>query len=294
MRFELLRDLELLRRGWRWGEVRPRWPEPAAIPEPTDLEWSRAEPVRILRRLVQEGLWLPFTRLMTRPQVEGEEWLRNPDRSMILVSNHVSHADTHVLLAALPGRVRERTVIGAAADYWYRRPWLGRLVSFWLNTFPFARSGGARGVLHSSGRLLRSGWHLLIYPEGTRSPDGRLQEFKPGVGHLAGETRAPVLPIHVRGTHRVMPKGRRIPLPAPVQVRVGRPLYPEPGETPRSFTRRVERAVSELGDGSRAPEVAGSWIERWRATAPAPRRPRPGSGWRTAAGAAEGGERPHR
>ncbi|HZV48463.1 MAG TPA: lysophospholipid acyltransferase family protein [Candidatus Dormibacteraeota bacterium] len=286
MRFELLRDLELVRRGWRWGQVRPEWPEPAAaIPELPSLEWARAEPVRSLRWLVQQGLWLPFTRLMTRPEVEGDEWLRDQDRAMILVSNHVSHADTHVLLAALPDRVRERTVVGAAADYWYRRPWLGRLVSFWLNTFPFARSGGAQGVLHSSSRLLRSGWHLLIYPEGTRSPDGRLQEFKPGVGHLAGETRAPVVPIHVQGTHRVMPKGRRIPLPAPVRVRIGRPLHLEPGEASRSFTRRVERAVGELGGGSRAPEVVGSWIERWRATAPARRRPRPGGGRGPAGGA---------
>ncbi|HLH68430.1 MAG TPA: lysophospholipid acyltransferase family protein [Candidatus Dormibacteraeota bacterium] len=269
MRFELLRDLELLRRGWYWGQVRPEWPEPREVtPGSPSLEWARSEPVRALRWLAQRGLSLPFTRLMTRPLVEGAVWLRDQDRSMILASNHVSHADTHVLLAALPDHVRERTVVGAAADYWYRRPWLGRLISFWLNTFPFARSGGAQGVLHSSSQLLRSGWHLLLYPEGTRSPDGRLQEFKPGVGHLAGEARVPVVPIHVQGTHRVMPKGRRVPLPAPVRVRIGKPIQPEPGETSRGFARRVERMVRELGNGSRSPEVVGSWIERWRATAP--------------------------
>jgi 1-acyl-sn-glycerol-3-phosphate acyltransferase len=123
-------------------------------------------------------------------------------------------------------------------------------------------------VLHSSSQLLKSGWNLMLYPEGTRSPDGRLQEFLPGVGHLANETRSPVVPVHVRGTHRVMPKGRRYFLPAPVQVRIGRPLEPRRGEGSRAFTRRVEEAVRELGRGSEAEPVVGSWRERWQATAP--------------------------
>jgi 1-acyl-sn-glycerol-3-phosphate acyltransferase len=271
MRFELLRDLDTVRRGWRWGGVRPAsWPEPApGVPEPSsNLDWARTEPVRSLRWLVQRGLSLPFTRLMTDPQVEGREWLQDQERPAILASNHVSHADTPVLLYALPERARERTVLAGAADYWYRRPMLGRLVSLWLNTFPFSRTGGAQAALHSSSQLLRSGWNLLIYPEGTRSEDGRLQEFQAGVGHLANETRSPVIPMHVSGTHRVMPKGRRYFLPAPVRVRIGKPVTPAPGEGSRALTRRVEAAVRELRDGSGSPEVVGSWIDRWRATAP--------------------------
>jgi len=97
--------------------------------------------------------------------------------------------------------------------------------------------------------------------------DGRMQEFLPGVGHLANETRSPVIPVHVRGTHRVMPKGRRFFLPAPVDVRIGRPLEPGRGEGSRAFTRRVEDAVRELGRGSAEPRVVGGWIERWNASA---------------------------
>src|SRR5205807_806720 len=100
-------------------------------------------------------------------------------------------------------------------------------------------------ALHSSSQLLRSGWNLLIYPEGTRSEDGRLREFQAGVGHLAKETRSPVIPMHVSGTHRVMPKGRRYFLPAPVRVRIGKPVTPAPGEGSRALTRRVEAAVRE-------------------------------------------------
>ena len=193
MKFELLDDLATLRGGWRWGGVRPAgWPEraPAAPSRPCDLGWARTEPVRTLRWLIQHGLSLPFTRAMTDPRVEGAEWLSQLERPAILAANHVSHADTQILLYALPERVRERTVVGAAADYWYRRPWLGRAVGLWLNTFPFSRTGGAQEVLHRSGELLRSGWSLLVYPEGTRSVDGRLQEFLPGIGHLAREARS--------------------------------------------------------------------------------------------------------
>ncbi len=265
------RDLRMMRRGFRWGGPRPRsWPEPEpAVPDrPSNLGWARMEPVRSIRFLLQRGILMPFTRVMTDPQVHGSEWVRDLERPAIIAANHQSHADLSLLLYALSQRVRERTVVAAAADYWYRRPWLGRFVSLWLNTFPFSRTGSPQAQLSSSSELLKSGWNLLLFPEGTRSPDGRLQEFKPGVGFLATETGAPVIPMHVRGSHRVMPKGRRLPLPAPVTIRVGRPLEPGRKESSRQFTARVEAAVRDLAQGSEEPALVGSWIERWRQTAP--------------------------
>src|SRR5205807_985752 len=160
---------------------------------------------------IQKGLSAPFAEVMTHPQIEGSEWVQQLDRPAILVANHSSHADTPLLLHALGDRVRERTVVAAAADYFYGRPWLGRVVSLWLNTFPFARSGGAQEVMHRSSVLLKSGWNLLVFPEGTRSPDGRLQPFKPGVGHLAVENRTPVIPMHVRGKGPPPKRPSRLP-----------------------------------------------------------------------------------
>jgi 1-acyl-sn-glycerol-3-phosphate acyltransferase len=116
--------------------------------------------------------------------------------------------------------------------------------------------------------LLKSGWHLVMFPEGTRSLDGGLQPFQRGVGHLAQQTGAPVIPMHVAGTHRIMPKGQAIPLPGPASVRIGRALLPARGEGSRRFTERIEHAVRELAEGSQDPEVRGTWIERWRALAP--------------------------
>ncbi|HEY8642223.1 MAG TPA: lysophospholipid acyltransferase family protein [Candidatus Dormibacteraeota bacterium] len=264
-------DMRLMRRGFRWDRPRPRsWPEPSpAIPDrPSNLGWARMEPVRSLRFLVQRGLMMPFTEAMTHPEVEGAEWVEDLDRPAILAANHNSHADTPLLLHALSQRTREKTVVAAAEDYWYRRPLLASVVGLFLNTFPFSRTSGPQAVLSSSHQLLKSGWNLLLYPEGTRSTDGRIGEFKPGVGFLATETRAPVIPMHVRGSHRVMPKGQRYPLPAPVKIRIGRPLEARRGETSRAFTTRVEKAVRELGDGSEDSAVTGSWIERWRETQP--------------------------
>jgi len=270
-------DARLMRRGFHSGTPRPAtWPKRStAVPDrPSDLAWARMEPVRSIRYGIQKGLSAPFAEVMTHPQIEGSEWVQQLDRPAILVANHSSHADTPLLLHALGDRVRERTVVAAAADYFYRRPWLGRVVSLWLNTFPFARSGGAQEVMHRSSVLLKSGWNLLVFPEGTRSPDGRLQPFKPGVGHLAVENRTPVIPMHVRGSQRVLPKGRNVPLPAPVRIRVGKPLSPGAGETSRDFADRVEQAVQALAKGSTSPELTGSWIERWKASdkrAPRPR-----------------------
>ena len=265
-------DLRALRRSWHAGGPRPReWPAAPPLPEgPGDFGWARSGPVRAARYLLQRGLLMPFTEVMTHPRIEGREWLRDPGRPVILASNHNSHADTPLLLHALPDRVRSRTVVAAAEDYFYARPTVGRLVSLWLNTFPFSRTGGAQAVLHSSSQLLRSGWNLLVYPEGTRSPDGRIQPFKAGVGHLALENRAPVIPMHLEGSRRVQAKGRSLPLPAPVTIRFGKPLTVREGEGARAFTARVEEAVRELGEPEPAASVRGTWIERWRA-APGPR-----------------------
>ncbi|MGH7777173.1 MAG: lysophospholipid acyltransferase family protein, partial [Candidatus Dormibacterales bacterium] len=248
------------------GGPRPRpWAPAPLAPGPSDLGWARSGPARALRFALQRALMMPFTEVMTRPLVEGREWLRGSEGPMILASNHNSHADTPLLLHALPDRVRDRTVVAAAEDYFYSRPMVGRLVSIWLNTFPFSRTGGAQSVLHSSSQLLRSGWNLLVYPEGTRSPDGRIQGFKAGVGHLATESRAPVVPMHLEGSRRVQAKGRSLPLPAPVRIRVGKPLAVRPGEGARAFTARVEAAVRELGEAEPGEEVRGTWVERWRA-----------------------------
>jgi 1-acyl-sn-glycerol-3-phosphate acyltransferase len=187
---------------------------------------------------------------------------------VIFAANHSSHADTSLILHALTDNARDDTVVAAAADYWFKRPLLGNVVSLFLNTFPFSRTGGAQAQLHSSSQLLKSGWNLVLFPEGSRSVDGRIQEFKPGVGFLAKETGTPVVPMHIRGAYQVMPRGQKVPLPGPVRVRIGKPMSPAKSEGTREFTARVETAVRELSAEERKPDIQGSWVERWRASRP--------------------------
>ena len=264
-------DVSRVRRGWRWNSPRPHtWPERGAVvpARASDLGWARQEPVRSIRYLIQHGLLLPFTEVMAHPKVEGREWVRELERPVIFAANHSSHADTSLILHALTDRARDRTVVAAAADYWFKRPLLGNLVSLFLNTFPFSRTGGAQAQLHSSSQLLKSGWNLVLFPEGSRSPDGRIQEFKAGVGHLANETGTPVVPLHIRGAQQIMPKGQKLPVPGPVRVRIGKPMAPQPKEGSREFTARVEKAVRDLAREPRQPELQGTWIERWRELKP--------------------------
>jgi 1-acyl-sn-glycerol-3-phosphate acyltransferase len=266
-----VRDVSRVRRGWHWDTPRPHsWPEQGAVvPTPaSDLGWARQEPVRTLRFLIQRGLLLPFTEAMAHPKVEGREWVRDLERPVIFAANHSSHADTSLILHALGDHARERTVVAAAADYWFKRPLLGNIVSLFLNTFPFSRTGGAQAQLHSSSQLLKSGWNLVLFPEGSRSPDGRIQEFKAGVGHLANETGTPVVPLHIRGAYQIMPKGQKLPLPGPVRVRIGKPMAPQAAEGSRQFTARVEKAVRSLALEPEQPDIQGTWIERWEASRP--------------------------
>ena len=268
---DVLGDVRRVRRGWHWDTPRPHtWPERGAVvpARASDLGWARQEPVRTIRYLIQHGLLLPFTEVMSHPKVEGREWVRELKRPVIFAANHSSHADTSLILHALTDRARDRTVVAAAADYWFKRPMLGNIVSLFLNTFPFSRTGGAQAQLHASSQLLKSGWNLVLFPEGSRSPDGRIQEFKAGVGHLANETGTPVVPMHIRGAFQVMPRGQKLPLPGPVRVRIGKPMSPEPKEGSREFTARIEKAVRSLAAEPSQPEIQGTWIERWRASKP--------------------------
>ncbi|HEX9363829.1 MAG TPA: lysophospholipid acyltransferase family protein [Candidatus Dormibacteraeota bacterium] len=264
-------DVLRVRRAWHWDTPRPHtWPDQGAVvpPPPGDLGWARVEPVRSIRWLIQRALLLPFTEAMVHPKVEGREWVRELERPVIFAANHSSHADTSLILHALTDSARDHTVVAAAADYWFKRPLLGNIVSLFLNTFPFSRTGGAQGQLHSSSQLLRSGWNLVLFPEGSRSPDGRVQEFKPGVGFLAKETGTPVVPMHIQGAFQVMPRHQNLPLPGPIRVRIGKPMTPGPKEGTREFTARVEKAVRTLAAKEKQPDIQGTWIESWRASKP--------------------------
>ncbi|MEV4412118.1 lysophospholipid acyltransferase family protein [Catellatospora sp. NPDC049609] len=166
----------------------------------------------------------PLLRLIFRPQVEGLENV--PDTgAAILASNHLSFSDS----IFIPLVVKRKVTFVAKAEYFTGKGIKGRLQKMFFvgtGTIPVDRSGGraAQAALDTQLRVLRGGNIAGIYPEGTRSPDGRLFRGKTGVARLALESGAPVIPVAVLNTDKVQPSGKLIPKIMKVRLRFGRPL----------------------------------------------------------------------
>ncbi|HXX42950.1 MAG TPA: lysophospholipid acyltransferase family protein [Chthoniobacterales bacterium] len=164
--------------------------------------------------------WL---RTYHRFEIVGHENLRT-NRSLVIVANHCSHLDALCLLSALPLRKLHRAFPAAASDYFFRtipRLWIAAVI---VNALPFARQMKARQSLLVCEQLLGSpGTILIIFPEGTRSPTGQIQEFKSGIGALVAGRDVAVIPCFIDGSFRAWPKGQRLPRPAKVRLIVGEP-----------------------------------------------------------------------
>ena len=166
----------------------------------------------------------PILRLVFRPQSEGLENVPT-DGPAILASNHLSYADWLFMPLALPRRVS----FVAKAEYFTTpgfKGWLQKTFFSGAGQIPIDRSGAdaAQGALLSAKRVLDKGEVFGIYPEGTRSHDGRLYRGKTGVARLALETKVPVIPVAVIGTDVVAPPGKKFGSFTRPRVRFGKPL----------------------------------------------------------------------
>ncbi|MDP9228481.1 MAG: 1-acyl-sn-glycerol-3-phosphate acyltransferase, partial [Actinomycetota bacterium] len=149
-----------------------------------------------------------------------------------------------LVLAALPRAWRRQTLVGAASDRFYRTTTYALMTSLWINTFPFDRGGGLRG-LGAAADLLREGHNILLYPQGTRTGSS-LVGFRSGVARLSIASGAPIVPVHVGGTALMMPKDRGLIQRGRATVTFGRPLYPQAGEDPTELTIRAQDAIESL------------------------------------------------
>jgi 1-acyl-sn-glycerol-3-phosphate acyltransferase len=176
-----------------------------------DSSWARTGVAGAVRAVVLSGLLGPIIDLYTRRRVVGREHLAGLDAPVLFVANHSSHIDTPTILRALPRVWRRRTAVAAAADYFYRVPWIARAVSLAFNTVPVHRKG--EGVVPDAAshlaRLLEEGWSLLVFAEGTRSRDGTVGRLRSGAAVLAAEHGLVIVPVHVSGTNAAMPPGRK-------------------------------------------------------------------------------------
>lgn len=210
-------------------------------------------PGRLARDVLQPPT-LAVLDLLAPAVVYGREALDALKGPVLLAANHTSHLDTPVILHALPHTRRRYVAVAAAADYFFTRPRLGAMAALLFGAVPFARGRNAWVSLNECAGLLGAGWSILLYPEGTRTTNGRIGPFRPGVGFLAVEAGIPVVPIRTEGLFGIFPKGGRLPHPGRVTVYFGPPLRFTRDMSHRAATAAIEAAVRALGPGENAQE----------------------------------------
>ncbi len=195
-----------------------------------------------------KGMFYPFVRLYLGLRREGLEHLprRGP---LIIVSNHVSYMDAILLGSATPRPIRFMVL------QWMYDLLLLRWFYWGMGTVPVQADGKDSNAIRRAVKVLNRGHVLGIFPEGTRSPDGRIGETRPGAAMLAALSGAPVVPVFIDGAREAMPVGSMFPLPARVNVRFGPPLrYRRDGmkrdrNSLRGFAQAMEVAIRRLGPG---------------------------------------------
>lgn len=166
----------------------------------------------------------PLLSFLGRPKVEGLEYVPSSGPA-ILASNHLAVADSFYL----PLVVRRRITFLAKAEYFTGKGLKGRLTAWFYTAadqvpIDRANADAAGAALETAERLLNDGKLLGMYPEGTRSPDGRLYKGKSGLARLALETGVPVIPVAMVGTDVVNPPGSRMWRFGRVELRFGKPM----------------------------------------------------------------------
>ncbi len=280
-----VQDVRTVARGWRWGVGRkalvPRSAEPFVPARSTRVfptRWARTPAARAVREVVLGVGMNAVLRSQVSVHAHGLDVLDRMQGPVIFVANHTSHLDTPLIMNTLPARWRRRTAVAAAADYFFDTWWRAAGSALLFNTFPIERRGGS--MSSTPGYLLKDGWSIVVYPEGTRSRDGWTGQLKLGAAFMAASSGVPVVPIAIRGSFNAMPHEQGWPSPGRrgVSIRYGDPVRPREGEGPRELGRRVESAMAGLldedtsdwyaarlraSDGGSAP-TSGPDVARWR------------------------------
>lgn len=212
---------------------------------------------------IVSGILRPLLKLVYRPTITGTEHVPKHG-PVILASNHLSFADSIVIPLAAPRPVR----FLAKSHYFTGtglKGWLSRTFFHAIGAVSVERGAGAasQDALDQSKRIIETGAAFALYPEGTRSLDGRLYKGRTGVAWLALETGATVVPVGLVGTQEIQPVGAKVPRVRPVAVHFGEPLDlshhgpASSGRARRAATDEVMAAIHALS----GQELAGRYNE---------------------------------
>ncbi len=164
-------------------------------------------------------------------------------KPFIITPNHTSHLDTLTVITAL-GQNSHQLWTLAARDYWFGNRLQGWFAQNCLNALPIERDGNFSQFLQDlrmANEVMEQNNGLLIFPEGTRSLDGKLQPFKQGIlSLLIYGQQVPIIPTYIKGTFQVLPKGQNLPKKHPIQIVFGEPLLFEGSQNPEDITENTE------------------------------------------------------
>jgi 1-acyl-sn-glycerol-3-phosphate acyltransferase len=217
--------------------------------------WGRSYSARLVRYLYQSCFLIPYTKHISTLEVRGIDNITGTG-PFIFAANHTSNLDTPLVLSALPPEQRHRTVVAAAMDNFFMKPYIAFHTVLFYNGIPIDRHRVNRRSALQALELVQDHWNLLIYPEGGRTTNGDIQEFKGGAAYLADRSRAVVIPTYVHGAGylraKKYAKAPTFTEATPqrrhhVIVAFGPALRVNDEENLRRFGARIETAVIELG-----------------------------------------------
>jgi len=202
-----------------WGEILAQEPSDEAKAT-LSLEPG---PIWNIGRYVIKIFMKAVVKAYGRPSVRGLENL--PETGpFIIAPNHLSYADAPSVMAAVSWKISSQTFFLGASEYF------GGVVSSrvakLIQVIPVDMDTRLYNALQLSAYVLRQGKILCVFPEGTRARDGKLHEFKKGVGIIAKELNVPIVPVAISGTYEMLPSGKTFPVPSKVTVVFGKPIFP--------------------------------------------------------------------
>jgi len=228
-----------------WADILSQEPD-AAARDTIQLEFGQLCTAGRFLLKVLVGI---IMKLYGRLAVRGPENL--PERGpYIIAPNHLSFADAPSVIAALSWKAGSQVFFLGAKEY-FSGPLTSRISKF-IQVIPVDMDTRLYNALQLSAYVLRNKKILCVFPEGGRSRDGSIKEFKKGVGIVAKELNIPVVPVAIRGTYEMLPAGRNVPYPSKIIVSFGKPIKPGARDYDQIVGTLHQEVIRLLAEGNRS------------------------------------------